>query len=98
MLLKQEKQLTDVHGEDVLTVPRFRSDSFDVEDAPRSGRTVEADKSPLRTLIDANQNLCRHVDVCDLLLKRQENDPILKRIIPGDVKWVVYYNSKRKRS
>ncbi|XP_047362644.1 histone-lysine N-methyltransferase SETMAR-like [Vespa velutina] len=26
-------------------------------------------------------NLCRRVDVCDLLLKRLENDPFLKRII-----------------
>jgi len=33
----------------------------------------------------------------DLLLKRQENDPFLKRIITGDEKWVVYNNVKRKR-
>jgi len=44
------------------------------------------------------RNLCRRVDVCDLLLKRQENDPFLKRIITGDEKWVVYNNVKRKRS
>ena len=29
---------------------------------------------------------------CDSLLKRHENDPILKRIIIGDEKWVVYNN------
>ena len=40
----------------------------------------------------------RRIDVCDLLLKRQENDPFLKRIITGDEKWVVYNNVKRKRS
>jgi [histone H3]-lysine36 N-dimethyltransferase SETMAR len=44
------------------------------------------------------RNLCRRVNVCDLLLKRQENDPFLKRIITGDEKWVVYNNVKRKRS
>lgn len=44
------------------------------------------------------RNLCRRVDVCDMLLKRQENDPFLKRIITGDEKWVVYNNVKRKRS
>lgn len=44
------------------------------------------------------RNLCVRVDVCDLLLKRQENDPFLKRIITGDEKWVVYNNVKRKRS
>ncbi|XP_035222849.1 histone-lysine N-methyltransferase SETMAR-like [Stegodyphus dumicola] len=43
------------------------------------------------------RNLCRRVDVCDSLLKRQENDPFLKRIITGDEKWVVYNNVKRKR-
>lgn len=44
------------------------------------------------------RNLCHRVDVYDLLLKRQENDPFLKRIITGDEKWVVYNNVKRKRS
>ncbi|GFV07873.1 uncharacterized protein TNCV_306211 [Trichonephila clavipes] len=32
------------------------------------------------------------------LLKRHENDPLLKRIITGGKKWVVYNNVKRKRS
>ncbi|GFW70566.1 histone-lysine N-methyltransferase SETMAR [Trichonephila clavipes] len=32
------------------------------------------------------RNLCRHIDVCDSLLKRYENDPFLKRIITGDEK------------
>jgi hypothetical protein len=27
-------------------------------------------------------------EICDLLLKRQENGPVLKRIITGDEKWV----------
>ena len=32
------------------------------------------------------------------LLKRNETDPFLKRIITGDEKWVVYDNGVRKRS
>jgi len=44
------------------------------------------------------KNLCRRVDVCDLLLKSQENDPFLMRIITRDEKWVIYNNVKRKRS
>ncbi|GFT55678.1 ccmar2 transposase [Trichonephila clavipes] len=35
---------------------------------------------------------------CDLLKKRNENDPFLKRPITGDEKWVVYNNIKGKRS
>ncbi|GFV85190.1 histone-lysine N-methyltransferase SETMAR [Trichonephila clavipes] len=140
-------KLTDVYGEGVLTVrqcqiwfAKFRSGNFDVEDAPRSGRPVEADKDAIKALVDANRrittpeigvrlnlsnltvyvhlkvlglsskldvwfphvlterNLCRHVDICNSLLKRHKNDPFLKRIITGDEKWVVYNNVKRKRS
>ncbi|GFU53218.1 histone-lysine N-methyltransferase SETMAR [Trichonephila clavipes] len=32
------------------------------------------------------RNLCRCIDVCDSLLKHDENDPFLKRIITGDEK------------
>ena len=145
--VQARKKLSDVYGEDVLTVrqcqnwfAKFRSGNFDVEDTPRSGRPVEADEDTIKALVDANRrittreiaerlnlsnstvhnhlkrigliskldiwvphalterNLCRRVDVCDLLLKRQENDPFLKRIITGDEKWIVYNNVKRKRS
>ncbi|XP_046814166.1 histone-lysine N-methyltransferase SETMAR-like [Vespa crabro] len=106
----------------------FETGNFDVEDAPRSGRPIEADKDTIKALIDANRritireigerlnlsnstiydhlkglslnskldiwvphllterNLCRRVEVCDLLLKRYENDPFLKRIIIVDEK------------
>ncbi|GFS81143.1 HTH_48 domain-containing protein [Trichonephila clavipes] len=92
--VQARKKLTDVYGEGVLTVrqcqnwfAKFRSGNFDVEDAPRSGRPVEADKDAIKALVDANQrNLCRRIDVCDSLLKRHENDPFLKRIITGDEK------------
>ena len=36
--------------------------------------------------------------ICDSLLKRNETDPFLKRIITGDEKWVVYDNIVKKRS
>ncbi|GFV01056.1 histone-lysine N-methyltransferase SETMAR [Trichonephila clavipes] len=49
--VQARKKLTHVYGEGVLTVrqcqnwsAKFRSGNFDVEDAPRSGRPVEADK------------------------------------------------------
>ncbi|GFU40109.1 histone-lysine N-methyltransferase SETMAR [Trichonephila clavipes] len=55
---------TDVYGEGVLTVCQcqnwfviFRSGNFDVEDAPRSGRPVEADKDAIKALVDANQRI-----------------------------------------
>ena len=145
--VQARQKLCNVYGEDVLTerqcqnwFAKFRSGNFDVEDAPRSGRPVEANEDTIKALIDANRrittreiaerltlsnstvhhhlkrlgfiskldiwvphiltekNLCRRVDVCDLLLKRQEYDPFLMRIVTGDEKWVVYNNVKRKRS
>ncbi|GFU35990.1 histone-lysine N-methyltransferase SETMAR [Trichonephila clavipes] len=110
--VQARKKLTDVYG----------------EDAPRSGRPLEADKDAIKALVDANRrittreiglrlnlsnstvydhlkglglsskldvwvphvfterNLCRRIDVCDSLLKRNENDPFLKRIITFDEK------------
>ncbi|GFX39873.1 mariner transposase [Trichonephila clavipes] len=97
--VQARKKLTNVYGEGVLTVhqcqnwfAKFRSGNFDVEDAPRSGRPVEADKDAIKALVDANRrittqiNLRRRIDVCDSLLKRHENAPFLKRIITGDEK------------
>nr|AAP51092.1 transposase [Forficula auricularia] len=43
-------------------------------------------------------HLTQRINICDLLKKRNENDPFLKRLITGDEKWVVYNNIKRKRS
>ena len=42
--------------------------------------------------------LLRRINDCDTLIRRQRNDPFLKRIITGDEKLVVYNNVKRKRS
>ncbi|XP_023230347.1 histone-lysine N-methyltransferase SETMAR-like [Centruroides sculpturatus] len=44
------------------------------------------------------KNLIDRISACDSLLKRNEIDPFLKRIITGDEKWIVYNNVKRKRS
>ncbi|GFU63215.1 histone-lysine N-methyltransferase SETMAR [Trichonephila clavipes] len=60
----QNQKLTDVYGEGVLTVrqcqnwfAKFRSGNFDVEDAPRSGRPVEADKDAIKAFVDANRRI-----------------------------------------
>ncbi|GFU01624.1 histone-lysine N-methyltransferase SETMAR [Trichonephila clavipes] len=57
--VQSRKKLTDV-----LTVrqwqnwfAKFRSGNFDVEDAPRSGRPVEADKDAIKALVDANRRI-----------------------------------------
>ena len=42
--------------------------------------------------------LTKRISICDSLLKRNETDPFLKRIITADEKWVVYYNVVRNRS
>ena len=41
--------------------------------------------------------LTKRISICDSLLKRNETDPFLKRIITGGEKWVVYDNVVRKR-
>jgi hypothetical protein len=33
-----------------------------------------------------------HLDVCDSLYKRNENDPFFKGIVIGDKNWIVYNN------
>lgn len=44
------------------------------------------------------RDLFHRIDICDLLLKYEENDLFLKRIVTGDKKWIIYDNVKRKRS
>ncbi|GFY08396.1 histone-lysine N-methyltransferase SETMAR [Trichonephila clavipes] len=62
--VQARKKLTDVYGEGVLTArqcqnwfAKFRSGNFDVEDAPRSGRPVKADKDAIKALVDANRRI-----------------------------------------
>lgn len=46
----------------------------------------------------SEKNLIDRMSACDLLLKRHQNEPFLKRVITGDEKWIVYNNVSRKRS
>lgn len=44
------------------------------------------------------KNMIDRINICDALLKRNEIEPFLKRVITGDEKWITYDNRKRKRS
>ncbi|XP_044313283.1 histone-lysine N-methyltransferase SETMAR-like [Drosophila rhopaloa] len=37
------------------------------------------------------------INACDMPLKRNELDPVLKPMVTGDEKWITYDNIKRKR-
>ncbi|CAH2103465.1 unnamed protein product [Euphydryas editha] len=43
------------------------------------------------------RNLIDRITISEMLLKRNETEPFLKRIITGDDKWAKYENIKRKR-
>lgn len=43
------------------------------------------------------KNLIDRISICYSLLKRNRNNPFLKRTITGDEKWIVYNNVERKR-
>jgi len=38
------------------------------------------------------------ISICESLLKRNEIEPFLKRLITGDEKWITYDNNVRKKS
>ncbi|XP_015604617.1 histone-lysine N-methyltransferase SETMAR-like [Cephus cinctus] len=44
------------------------------------------------------KNLMDRISICEALVKRNEIDPFLKRMVTGDEKWVTYDNIVRKRS
>ena len=44
------------------------------------------------------KNRIDRISICDLLYKRNEYDPFLKRIVTGNEKWIIYNNVVRKRS
>ncbi|KAL9922417.1 histone-lysine N-methyltransferase SETMAR-like [Glossina fuscipes fuscipes] len=44
------------------------------------------------------KNLIDRISISESLLKRNEIDPFLERLITGDQKWITYDNKKRKRS
>lgn len=43
-------------------------------------------------------HLMQRINICDMLLRRNQTNPFLKKLITGDEKWIVYNNVKRKRS
>ena len=43
------------------------------------------------------RNMMNRINICDTLLKRNEIEPFLKRMITGDEKWITYDNSTRKK-
>ncbi|KAJ0183521.1 hypothetical protein K1T71_001497 [Dendrolimus kikuchii] len=44
------------------------------------------------------RNLMNGVLICDSLLRRNETEPFLKKLITGDKKWITYDKNVRKRS
>jgi len=44
------------------------------------------------------KNRIDRISISDLLYKRNEYDPFLKRIVTGNEKWIIYNNVERKRS
>ena len=44
------------------------------------------------------KNLMDRVFICESLLKRNEIEPFLKRMITSDEKWITYNNNVRKKS
>ena len=44
------------------------------------------------------RNLIDRIEICNTLLKHNEMEPFLKRLITGDENWIKYENVKRKRS
>ena len=46
----------------------------------------------------SEKNLLDRISTCDSLLKRNENVPLLKQIVMGDKKWILYNNVEQKRS
>ena len=44
------------------------------------------------------RHLINRIEICDTLLKHNEMEPFLKRLIRSDAKWIKYENVKRKRS
>ncbi|KAJ0177844.1 hypothetical protein K1T71_006717 [Dendrolimus kikuchii] len=44
------------------------------------------------------RNLMNRVLICDSLLRRNETEPFLKKLITGDEKWIMYDKNVRKRS
>ena len=46
----------------------------------------------------SEKNLLDRISACDSLLKHNEDIPLLKQIVTGDEKWILYNNVEWKRS
>ncbi|GFS47789.1 histone-lysine N-methyltransferase SETMAR [Trichonephila clavipes] len=44
------------------------------------------------------KNMIDQISIYEALAKRNEIEPFLKRMVTGDEKWAIYYNTVRKRS
>ncbi|GFW39753.1 histone-lysine N-methyltransferase SETMAR [Trichonephila clavipes] len=85
--VQARKKLTDVYGGGVLTVrqcqnwfAKFRSGNFDVEDAPRSGRPVEADKDLLPDNTKINSEVhCHQLDKLNDALQQKRSELINRK-------------------
>jgi len=44
------------------------------------------------------KHLLDHISASDLLFKHEKNILVLKQIVSGDKKWILYNNVKQKRS
>ena len=62
--VQTRKKLCAVHGKDVSSehqyqnwFSKFRSGYFDLEDAPRSGRSINADDDKIKALVDADHHI-----------------------------------------
>ncbi|OAD55670.1 Histone-lysine N-methyltransferase SETMAR [Eufriesea mexicana] len=89
--VQAKKKLSDIYSDDVLTerqcqnwFAKFRFGNFDVEDAPRSGRPVEADCissiDTIKALIDANQRITTREIAERLNLSNSTVHDLLKRL------------------
>lgn len=62
--MQAHKKLCDVYGENAFELrqcqdwfTKFRSEDFDVKDAPRSGKTIEVDDDKIKALMESNRRL-----------------------------------------
>ncbi|XP_051859544.1 uncharacterized protein LOC127565408 [Drosophila albomicans] len=64
----------------------------------KTGAVTVADAVDVWVPHDLTQkNIFDRMDACESLLNRNKIDPILKRMVTGDEKWITYDNVKRKQ-
>lgn len=85
--VQARNKLSAVYGEDAVTerqcqnwFAKFRSFYFDVEDAPRCGRPVEANEGTIKALINANRRITTREIAEKLNLSNSTNYDHLKRL------------------